>query len=604
MRRLKDISSKFAINLFESFLPVVLMPLIVVCGIFYITYWNVVENVIKNYNYNIAVNLSATIDQQLVSLTQMCNDFIYTTDVQELVIGNKLYPYEKERWLAMENLDGMRSLLPLITSDENDVQGIYIYCENGRVFFYHRSDWSWGSGIDGGEEEIYKNTDWYQKAKAAGGRNVIRKISKEKGDYFSISKIIRNSQTGSEIGALLVISGNKKIKESCLDYQINEEDHIAVLNKDGEVQFLTNEKDSQTIKEVLPEIKKKGSQIRQFQETKYVFVCSESLRFGWQIVRYVPLKTLMQPMLWILRGVILLVIVLMMVLAWISYAISRRVSRPLTNLCAVMEHVEEGNFKVKIETYRETPYEIARLYDHFNHMTGKLLELFQRVATVEIQKRDAQLRALQSQINPHFLYNSLSIIQMKVLLNKDYESSRMISALGDMFRYSMDYEISSVPLEQEIHYVENYISLQKCRCPFPITWNNSVPQAMYGVRSLKMILQPLVENAFKHGQIGQKPGGQIHLTGSLISGGYQIIIEDNGVGIPQKQIEAILESLYKEDGSEGRIGLRNVNCRLRTYFSRESGVFLESPDHHGVRVILTVLYEEEQGKYENSNCGG
>lgn len=603
-KQLREARSGFAFRVYMSFIPVVLLPLILASAVFYVTYRNAVSGVVKKYSYNIVANLSVNIDDQLVALTQSCNDFAYSADVQRLVMDEKLYPYENETKLTMENLDVMKGLLPFVTSDENDVRGIYIYCENGRVLYYNRSDGLFDSMTDLIEDREYKTTSWYQKARRASGQNVISRIPEEyMKNGFSISKIIRSAQDGREIGAMLMVFGDRKIRESCQDYEVHPDDNIAILDRGGTVQYLTRDADLDFVKEMLPGLDKSASQIRNSRGISYLMVSCVSPQFEWQVVRYIPFYTVMAPITWMIRMVLLLAGFLAVLSACISYVISRHVSSPLTKLCKAMEHVEAGNLHTQVVVKKNPPYEITVLYGSFNRMIRKLSELFERVATVELQNKDAQLRALQSQINPHFLYNSLSVIQMKVLIHKDYESSRMISALGNMFRYSMAQGTDTVMLEQEIAHVENYMMLQQARFPVKVYYENAVPKELYRVRSLKMVLQPLVENSFKHGEIGKKGGGRIRLWGELISGGYRVSVEDNGNGISTKQLEQINRAMeMDEDQHEERIGLGNVNRRLKTYFEKGSGVILER-FHQGLRVTLTVRYKEVSGIDESSDCG-
>lgn len=602
--QLREARSGFAYRVYTSFIPVVLFPLILVSTVFYVTYRNAVSSVVKKYSYNIATNLSVSIDNQLAALTQLCNDFAYSADVQRLVINETIYPYENETKLTMENLDEMKGLLPFITSDENDVRGIYIYCENGRVLYYNRSVGLFDPMTDLIENMKYKSAAWYQNAREASGQNVISRMPEEyMKNGFSISKIIRSAQDGREIGAMLMVFGDRKIRESCQDYEVHTDDNIVILDRGENVQYLTQEEDLDFVREILTELDKNGSQIKNSGGTSYLMVSCISPQFEWQVVRYIPFHTVMAPISWMVRMVLVLAAFLAILSAGISYVISRYVSSPLTKLCTAMKHVESGNFRTHVAIKKNPPYEITVLYNSFNRMTQRLSELFERVATVEVQNKDAQLRALQSQINPHFLYNSLSVIQMKVLMNKDYESSRMISALGNMFRYSMAQGTDTVMLEKEINHVENYMMLQQARFPVRISYENAIPKEMHHVKSLKMVLQPLVENSFKHGEIGKTEGGKIRLWGELFSGGYRISIEDNGNGVSQEHLEQINRSLdLNEEQHEERIGLGNVNRRLKTYFGEGSGILLERLSR-GIMVTITVQYKEASGIDESSDCG-
>ena len=236
--------------------------------------------------------------------------------------------------------------------------------------------------------------------------------------------------------------------------------------------------------------------------------------------------------------------------------------------------------------------EIVRLGRSFNEMVTQLRQLINQVVSVQQQKRKAELRALQAQINPHFLYNTLDTIQWKALEHDAGEVSDMIWQLSQMFRIALNDGRELIPVADEIRHVESYLTLQKMRLPDQFAYTLNVEPGCSEILIPKLILQPLVENCLVHGLDRKRKDGQIAIEirrqGELIV----LSVQDNGKGLDPQRLQRLMQELASHQESD-HYGLYNINERLYLTYRDQYRLTLESPLGKGFRITLTFPAEEE-----------
>lgn len=226
-----------------------------------------------------------------------------------------------------------------------------------------------------------------------------------------------------------------------------------------------------------------------------------------------------------------------------------------------------------------------------------LSELNAHMRKVQLQKRQEQFNALQSQINPHFLYNALDTIRGMAIEQDAGEISDIVGALATMFKYSMDYSSSIVTINDEISHVRQYIKIQQLRFPGKFQFTQRFdcdPEELYRVRIPKFTLQPLVENAISHGLRNLSQGGCITIRYVLSSPRFTIVVSDNGVGIADDTVLALnqafrtaLSETQQERDSQS-IALFNIDLRIKLYFSEDYGLHIASTPGLGTDVTITL----------------
>ncbi len=303
---------------------------------------------------------------------------------------------------------------------------------------------------------------------------------------------------------------------------------------------------------------------------------------------------------WKLSMVLLIVMILLFLC---SVLVARSVTNPIGRLTEAMKRVETGDWQVSLQMKGQD--EIARLSRSFDQMVRRVHSLVLQTAENEREKRNAELRVLQAQINPHFLYNTLDTLQYKAYDTGDEEMVTMISALSTFFRISLSRGKEIIPLEKELEHVKSYLKIQKIRFQDVLAYEFQV-EVREPFLVLKLILQPLVENAIQHGIKPKMAPGAIHIRVTQQEGTWQegaggrkngrrlvIEVEDDGVGIETKRLEELKKEL--REGTTGKsYGLINVNNRIQLLYGEGAGVTVRSQAGKGtcVRVVLTELPQE------------
>lgn len=274
-----------------------------------------------------------------------------------------------------------------------------------------------------------------------------------------------------------------------------------------------------------------------------------------------------------------------------SIFFSRRLTQPIRAIMSEMTKVETGQFKEQIPVTSHD--ELGELTARFNQMTVQLENYTNQVYVARIQQTEAELTALKSQIYPHFLYNTLEVIRMTAVSHQDEMVGRMVEALSDQIRYLIGTAGDVVPLHTEVDILQKYIYLVNCRFGNKVEFQFSC-EGLMDVEIPKLVLQPLVENAFIHGIRPMKGRGCIRLLAQRDSDDVVLTVLDNGVGMTPETVGSIKVLLssgqpgQKHDYQWERIGLKNVHDRLRYLYGEGYGISLFSTPGMGTVIKVTI----------------
>ena len=291
--------------------------------------------------------------------------------------------------------------------------------------------------------------------------------------------------------------------------------------------------------------------------------------------------------------IIIAAIAVGLLVVFISYYISQSITRPVRELSKATEKVARGDLSVRagIDTGSS---EIAVLSESFNEMIDRISRLLDQVRTEQESLRRAELELLQSQINPHFLYNTLDTI---VWLAEAGDQARVVSMVGSLskfFRASLGQGKDQVTVKDEIDHVRSYLEIQQVRYQDILDYSIDVPQEVYDSPVPKITLQPLVENALYHGIKNKRGRGRITITGKSENNCVYIYIEDNGMGMTQDRLEKVSEKmndpdLFKNAEDKGDVfGLSNVNERIKLMFGTRYGIHIDSVYGEGTTVTILL----------------
>ena len=267
-----------------------------------------------------------------------------------------------------------------------------------------------------------------------------------------------------------------------------------------------------------------------------------------------------------------------------------------------MNQVQTGNLKVQLPE-NEHGDELDMISRHFNLMCQELESYIRKSYLAEIEQQNAEMQALQSQINPHFLYNTLEAIRMKAICNGDREVGKMLYSLAVTFRSQLK-EADVITLMQEMHYCKKYLELFEYRYQGKFHSSVECGPELSNIPVIKFILQPIIENYFIHGIRMEENDNEINIYARRAGEDLFIHVEDNGRGMPEKDMESKNRELANNEmDTRKSIGVTNVNRRLKAAYGDTCGVFLTANHPRGMHVILKVKVKERETD-EESNAGG
>lgn len=323
---------------------------------------------------------------------------------------------------------------------------------------------------------------------------------------------------------------------------------------------------------------------------KYVVTYKKSNYTNWNILLIIPKKTFLSKIS-IVNTEMFITGLLCAVLAIVfSLKLSYSISKSLLTLSKAMRVVEGGNLTTSITLTSKD--EFGFLAKGFNNMILKLNELMKLNAEVKAKETEAKIKALQSQINPHFIYNTLETVRMKAITNQPEEASLAIEALGQLLRHTLDNRHEFVDLGTELNYIKMYINLYNLRFKQKISLSINISEDYFSISIPTFILQPIIENSVIHGLEPKKENRCVELTAEKLANYIIIRVRDNGSKIDDTLLQQLNESLLKNSPDfNNRIGISNVNSRLKLYYGEDCGLSINSTNADGTTVSIKLKVE-------------
>ena len=590
---LKDFARRISIT-YSVLLSVMALFLCTIIAVLYTSYN---EETITDYSKNVTDTILQYTDEYYEDIIEMSTNMIYSTQMQSAIRGSNLYPFEKESVLCLENLSQFSDFRSQFTNKNLGLQQLYIFsAQQERVLYYSRglvnrriSDLVYGGA--------YKETAWYKESTRSSGEFLYFSLEDTSGMSEYFVRQIRDVRTGKEIGTILLVLDPSTFLSRCAQYKLKQEDIIAVLGS-GDWIAHVSDSDDDIVHQLKQHAAKRSSEFTiRGENGRYAVTSIPSSRFGWTIYYCYSLSAFDQSTISLILTFAVSSLILLSIFVLLSIYVSKSLSRPIMALKSAMHEIEQGNYKVHIPT--RTEGDLDNLNASFNVMTNKLNQSIEEAYISKLQKRDAQILTMQSQIHPHFLYNAINSIQMNAILNKDYQTSRMLSQLGTLLRYVMSFDHDVVTLREEIEIVRQYIQFRTMKETGSVALHVDIPEELMDEKCLKMAFQPIVENCFRHGNILHAESPQIRIRARATENGYIVTIASNGRVIDSEQIAQVnrdLENVTDLNSIKGHIGLANVHLRLKIYCGKGSGLRI---DQDGEWTIVEMRAEV----HEVLSCG-
>ncbi|TDF98808.1 cache domain-containing sensor histidine kinase [Paenibacillus piri] len=342
-----------------------------------------------------------------------------------------------------------------------------------------------------------------------------------------------------------------------------------------------------------------------YEGKPYLFIAKTSATGKWKAVNLISLAQITKQSdrlkFWTVTACIISFFIALM----IAYLISNNISHNIRLLLEQIKNISEGHFHKRIQP--KSRDEIGLLAEKFNLMSLKIQNLIDSVYKEKLLKQEAELRALQSeynalqsQMNPHFLYNTLETINSMAKINKQEDISNMVCLLGNLLRESVRWKGQTIALREELSYIQDYLAIHGYTYMDKIEIAYDLDEALSEVQVPKFILQPIVENAIIHG-IEQKSGkGLIRVSSRRMDGELLLTVSDNGVGMEPGEIDAIFAQEAQETQTAEKhtgLGIRNVDKRIKLLFGKAYGVTMQSKMNEGTIVKITIPLNQEEVQY-------
>lgn len=456
----------------------------------------------------------------------------------------------------------------------------------------------------------YSGLEWYQGAIQKPYDMVITGPNRHQffdtdDETISLSREIQDYEDGTFLGVILINLNMNKITEICASFQENTSGALGILNESGEAVYLNGDAgnvavqdiDMKELSEILEQYPENSFRIR-LGGTKYLITKERMDSTGWYLINILPYSWLLSD-LWKISMVIVLAVAGTLVVTLLS------LDRILTNVIQPLKKLERHMARVTIENMNEqvnitTDDEIGHLAGNFNSMLERIENLKEQVVEEQDDKRRYELQALQAQINPHFLYNTLdSIIWMAE--TQDSNIVAMTEALAKLFRISLNKGNEEILLKKEIEHVKNYLIIQSMRYADKFTFEICVEPEVEKCRIIKLILQPIVENCIYHGIKKKRGSGHIRIRAFREECNLIIKVEDDGCGISQEMCRKMLSyEVEPENISGSGIGVKNVNERIQLRFGKEYGLSYQSEEGKGTTVTYLLPYSTEEKENEKT----
>ncbi|HBE77304.1 MAG TPA: sensor histidine kinase [Firmicutes bacterium] len=542
----------------------------------------VAQALIKQYLYNY-VELT---QRETVSSLEMIIDEINMLTVR-LMEDRSIYRLFDDRQIAYsEREQRLKGELDRLLVHKDVVGGIFIYGYSGEIYKYTTA----ASAIPLPEEHFIRQIE---QSKIPVWGPVVK--DPDNNSYILVGRKFRNFVTGETIGYLII-----DVRESALyniyrriipnwgysfilandEYIISHPDK----NKIGSIIFDSAIFDSHTTFDYKTiKYNQKWSIIAIYQLTSRL----EFLGIRWKIISVVSEKKLFGIISAINSIVLNIEIIISIIAVFLALYISFNITRPLAKLKNKLDLIGKG--KPSLLFSENANDEIEALEQSFNNMVLRIEELIQKNNLEKEKQRELELTALQAQINPHFVYNTLDAIAWIAKLKKQSDIERMVMALATFFRISLHKGEKFITLAEEIQLVESFVIIEQLRFPDKVEITYDIPEDIKSCLILKIILQPLVENAIKHGISTKEGKGHIQITGCRVGNDLKLEVSDDGVGFNLDAGD--IESSNKNMQQSG-YGLRNVDERIKLEYGPGYGLFFKSEKNKGTIVTITVKVRE------------
>lgn len=418
-------------------------------------------------------------------------------------------------------------------------------------------------------------------------------INIQKKNVFSIGKAIKGNAIGGT-GVMCIDIDVSFLNNICNDIKLGESGFVFLAEKNGKIIYTPGDKNKkENSYEIIQSSQllnsPSGSFIDKINGTNYLVNFKTSVITGWKIIGVSPesemtrdIRLVNQVFFWLITSIIVIILLLTIYFTTI-------LSNPIRELRSLMKRASENDLSINATI--KTRDEIGQLAGSFNKMINKIRELMDKVVDDQLKIRKMEMKAMQELIKPHFVYNTLDSIIGLLEQNRNDDAMNLIDSLGKFFRTSLSHGREVVQVREEIDHIRSYLAIQQFRFSNKLDYLFEIDDEIYSFKTIKLILQPLVENSIYHGVRNLNKKGLIVINGYLKDQEVIFEISDNGEGIDEEKTGHINRIISGEEPIEDEnqyFGIRNVNERIKMNFGGNYGLKYQSKVSVGTKVVINI----------------
>ncbi|OWA36826.1 two-component sensor histidine kinase [Saccharibacillus sp. O16] len=593
MRRARS----FRFRLFASYVLLTTIPLLVLGTLFYQTSLRVVTDQAQDNVYEIVRKNNELMDTKLRIIDQNSTALFIDKDLFELFNG--LNPSNGWELLAAD-----RQVSDVLRNYFSQIDDVYAYQ-------LWTSYFTFGQQLPQGDPT---QSEVYRTARQAGGRLVWYPTYDfaamfQQPDYaednidfrylFSATRVLDFSYLSNSIlrrldeeveRPVLVISLKYEALNQLFAGSLPEHSRYLVLDKHDRVAASDNASlvSHVTREPWIKELQRLGSgRMRMILGGERVIVCFDRSQVtGWLSVVITPEASLIRDLVPVIRTSTLLLAIVMTAAALVlAYLISGKINKPVRRLTEAMRSAGDGDFDARVPVTSDD--ELGRLLGHFNRMNDRIGSLVTEVYETRLKEQEAEIQALNRQMNPHFLYNTLNVMNWMAIEHHQQELSRMLVCLSNMLHYTSRRDWGAVTLHEELEWMNSYFYIMQARFEDQFTVEYELAPELFDYELPRLTFQPFVENAILHGLEGRESGGVIQIRGEVGVDERIYEVQDNGRGMDAEGVARIL------NGEGASVGIRNTMARIRMQYGDRASVNIESSPGHGTLITIRLPLESQ-----------
>ncbi|MGR6542122.1 cache domain-containing sensor histidine kinase [Paenibacillus tundrae] len=548
------------------------------------------------FNEEVSRQYSLTAEQILARLDSRVNDMYKVTDYITLNPSVKNAIKAQEAGISsydqMKLEDELDDQLYQVRLDAPEIMGLRIYDLKENVFNF--------GAFAGSFQQMNPSylAEMVHRLEGTGGEYVWNRlesnafIQEEKTNWILAGRLMRSVDLET-YGVMLILFNTSLFESYLKDLRLNDEVAVYLFDANSELLYAFHNQDADP--PPLKELSIGATEIRDEQGTTHLYTKQTSDKANFTLVSKVSLAQIQN------KGKIIVKVavfsaVASIVCSWLIITIiSGRLLRPLASIVNAMKRVRDGQFNTRVQI--ETRDELGFIGERFNAMASRIDTLIHEVYERELSEKEAELKAIQAQLNPHFLYNTLSMFFWKFYMLGDEKSARLVTALSEMLQYTLEPVQRLTTLQDEMNQIEHYLQIQQARYQEALSIEISVPPELLRCQVIRLLLQPIVENVFVHAFADKRDNRHLHIRCSHQRGQEELpdmlIIEvlDNGCGMHTSVMESIMEPMATADEERQHIGMQSVLRRIELIHGEPYGVQIESKVNEGTLVRLHLPYQ-------------